>query len=292
MLYRILSLLLVMTTSTATLAAYCCPQEPDYCFQPEPNFCYEQDDCCPKKWKFVNQIGLTFEERPSYADLYLFWNQTINDHWFYELRLYGIRNFIVNNPPTGTTAPVPHPTVNDERNQWGWAAVGIAGYIFEITEKVKFMPFFRYEYRENAAFTYKDKFGNKVDSTTYNYFLGGKLSMTVTDIFGIYAQYYGGYSRNNFTGSGYFATTSPAVLPTPTVPLPPSRHAHYNGLSGTLEFGAPYKFGCKKEWIVTPYIQFIVSDNNIRYLYTVKPYSLNPLTTSNVVYAVKLAREF
>lgn len=286
------SFFLFLLVTTAIFYANCSAQEIENCYQPEQNFCFKEEECLPKKWKFVSQVGFSLEERTSFADMFIYLNQIINDHWFYELRLYGIRNFIVNNPPTGTIQPVPHPTVNDERNQWGWAAVGIAGYMFDITDKVKFMPFFRYEFRENAVFTYRDKFGNKVNSTSNNYFIGARLSMSVNDVFSYYVQYFGGYCRNNFKGSGYFATTSPLVLPPPTVPLSPSKNAHYNSLAGIFELGAPYKFGKNKEWVVIPFLQLLISDNNIRYLYTVKPYSLNPLTTSTLVYGVKFGREF
>lgn len=279
---KFLSLWLLLSARVATLSGDCSHQEPDDGVA--------QSDGCNQPKKIVSQLGLAFEERPNYADLYLFWNQTINSHWFYELRAYGVYNFIVNAPPTGTNAPVPHPIVSDEKNQWGWAGVAIAGYVFDITDAAKFMPFLRYENKAQMAFTYNDKYHNRVNSYTNNYFIGGKLSMKVNPVFGIYAQYYGGYSCTSFVGKGYFAETSPAVLPPPSSPISPTKHPHFQGLSGTFELGAPYRIDTS--WIVTPYIQLVVSKNHVSYEYTVKPYSLSPLTSSNVVWAIKVAKEF
>lgn len=249
----------------------------------------------PEKWA-VSQIGFAFEERPNYANAYLFTNQLINKHWYYELRTYGIYNWIVNNPPKDRIDPLP--LARDEKNQWGWGGVAIFGHVFDLCDKVTFMPFFRLQAQKNASYTYRDKFHNRVDSRTLYYLIGGKLSMGITDFLLMYAQYYGGYFRANFTGKGYFSKTPPAVLQKDKPAPHPMKHAHINGLAGTMEFGARYKMKCRDScgdestWILTPYLQFSVLDNNIDYRYTVPPYSLNPLTTSNIVFAFKVGREF
>lgn len=290
--------LLAFSASTAHLSGLCCDPEPVCCEQ-ESDCCSIQNDCCaPPPKRFVSQLGVALEERPNFNDVFLVFNQTIDKHWFYELRLVGFYNLIVNNPPTGTTDPAPHPIVKDERNQWGIGCVAIAGYIFDLTEKVSFMPFLRYECKTNAAFTYRDKFHNQVNSNTNVYYLGGRITMKVTDDFRMYFQYFGGYFRNTFHGKGFFAETSPAVVPPAVPPKRPRKHVHFQGLTGTFELGFPYKFSfCNdwcigKTWVLTPYIQFVISDNNISYINTVRPYSLNPLTTSNVVYAFRICTEF
>lgn len=246
---------------------------------------------------FKSQIGLAFEENPNRCNLYLFWNQLINSHWYYELRAYGNRNWIVNNPPNPVSGiPEPHPIVKDERNKWGWGGIAIGGYVFDFCQKLSLMPFIRLEARSNNAFCYRDKFHNAVQNRNYAYLLGLKLTMKVNDAFSIYAQYYGGYFRNDFKGKRYFSETPPSVVPAnPT--LKGRKHVHANGLLGVFEFGFPYTYKCNEcwpndAWVFTPYIQFVVNDNNISYINTVKPYSLNPLTQSFVVWAIRIAKQF
>lgn len=292
---KLMSLFLLMfSASTAGLSAQCCPP-PECCTQPD---CCFVDDCS-KPWTFKTQVGLALEERPAFVDCYLFVNQLINGHWFYELRAVGIYNLIVNNPPVTVHPAPPHPIVKDERNQWGYGGVAILGYVFDITDKVSFMPYFRFQAFANGSTTYRDKFHNAIDTASYFYLFGGKLNMKVTDAFSMYVTYFGGPFRANFKGKGYFADTdfvnsdsSPSASSTH-----PRKHVHFDGLFGTLEFGFPYTFDVclcnwKSTWCVTPYIQFIISDNNPAYPLTQKPYSLSRLTSSNVLYAFRVASQF
>lgn len=284
-------LLAVLPATGEGLSANCGPEKLEC-------IAAEQPSCKPEPWA-VNQIGLSLEQRFSFADGFLYVNQLIKKHWFYEFRLVGIYNWIVNNPPKESLDPPPHPLAKDERNQWGWGGVGIFGYVFDVCDNVTVMPFFRIQAFKNASFSYKDKFHNRVDAKSIYYFGGLRLNMKVNDVFSMYTQYFGGYFRANFHGKRYFAKTSPAVVPAAEPPLRPRKHAHINGLSGVLEIGFPYKLKCnfspcckESTWLVAPYFQFIVHDNNIDYVYTVAPYSLNPLTTSSILFGVKMGREF
>jgi hypothetical protein len=268
------SLLLMMfgmgsATVDAGLFNWNWSQNSDCC---EP--CDPCDPCQSNKWA-ITQVGIAFEDRQNFADFYLYANQLIKDNWFWEVRLLGIRSFIVTAPPT-LLAPALPISVKDERNQNGIGTVAILGYVWKLNSKVSIMPFFRFQAYQNATGAYKDKFHNKINTWSLFYFGGLRLNMKVTDDFGIYAQYFGGYERTMYKTKGFFATNG--------------KHFHVNQLQGTFEFGCPYKF-CKS-WYATPYIQLVVTDNNPGKKALGDPLKATGLTTFFVTWAMRLGYEF
>lgn len=226
----------------------------------------------PKK-AFVIQVGAALEERSAYANGYLFFNQTIYDAVFYELRGYYVRNYIVTAPPSKA---VHIPSLKNEQNLNGVGIVGIVGYIFPIVQhKVFLMPFTRLQYFTNTSSAYKDSFGNKILSHVSTYFLGLKLNMIINEIVSMYLQYYAGYQRSLLTGRGYFSTTTDPIL---------------NQLTSTYELGFPYKI--TSSWTLSPYIQWVTTATNPNFTALNTPISNNGLTATTGVYAVKLAYNF
>lgn len=226
-------------------------------------------NCKPNK---STQVGITFEERAAYVDSYLFLNQLINDKFFYELRAYYIHNLIVTSPPS-TAKPLP--SVTDEKNVDGTGAAAILGYNFRINPKVTLMPFIRLQALSNTVSAYRDSFGNKINSYNYTGYLGLKLNMDINDVFGMYAQYYGGYQRSILVGEGFFEKAhSPRI----------------NAYVSNLEFWFPYKIN--SSWIFIPSLQFFIAANNPNHAALSRPINNNGLTTSGPIYVIRLAYKF
>lgn len=228
----------------------------------------------PQKVKPISQIGPAVELRQDYADFYLFLNQLYANHIFYELRAYAIYRYITAPPPPPDFSPRII-SAADERNLLGYGGIGIFGYNFELNPNVSFMPFIRLQALTNSAAAYKDSFGNEVDSINYTGLLGGKLSMRVTDIFALYAQYFAGYQHSTLHRYGLFENTAKPVV---------------NAFASIMEFGAPYRIN--KSFSVTPYLQFITSIPHLNQVARSAPYNINTFTNTNTLYAIKLGYNF
>lgn len=270
-------LMLMLGVNTTTLLAQdeCCPVPVDY--------------CCDSGFSLgnlfsnltaVSQLGIAYEQHNNYGEAFIYWDQLINDHWYYELRLVGIRDWIVNSPPT-VTAPAIQPTVKDERNLWGGGGIWIFGYQFELCPRLTLLPFYRGQVITNVATNYKDKYGNEQKSVSWTNYGGLKVAFKVTDDFSVYTQWYGGYRRINYHGKGFWATPS---------------HVHVNALHAVWEMGAPWKVHCPclcdSTFVITPYIQWNFTDNNPTTTALAAPWKLSGLTSNETVFAVKIAYQF
>lgn len=217
----------------------------------------------------VSQCGLSFEEHETDVRFYLFWNQVIKNHYFYELRAWGGRNFV----SSASLADVPESKI---RNQYLYGFSGLLGYIFNINSRVFLLPFFRFDAFRNQVSAYKDSLGNAENTISYTTFLALKIHMTVNDVFSIYGIYYGGYSRTNLYGKGVFAT--------------PGKKAHINALVSIFELGSTYFIN--SSWFATPYIQFQITDNNPNHAASGSPHHISSLTTARVIWAIRCGYTF
>ena len=224
--------------------------------------------------KTISQVGPSVEAHQNYINFFVFVNQLCTNHLFYELRGYATYDYISQNPPAPPLVPTIIP-VSSERNLMGYGGVGILGYNININKHVSFLPFVRLQRLTNTFAAYSDSFGNAVSSVNYAAFLGGKLSMRVTQIFAIYAQYYAGYQKSLLSGRGIFSTAG-----NPTV----------NALASVIEFGAPYKIN--KSLSITPYLVWITAGINPNQVSRDKPYSISQLTNPNNAYGIKLGYDF
>lgn len=222
----------------------------------------------PEK-SIATQIGVTFEERNTYLNGYLFVNQMINKRFYWEVRTYYIYSLIVNSPPS---LAIQHPSVRDERNLSGTGNTIILGYNIPLTCKVSLLPFLRYQYLKNTIFVYDDIFGNQIRSNTATYYLGSKIMMEVTDLFLFYANYYAGYARSILHGRGFFTSKGTPII---------------NSITSTFEIGGAYKIADK--WTLTPYIQLVLTGNNPNHFALDFPFRHPGLTTAASVFAMKLA---
>ena len=235
----------------------------------------EPENTAPdKKPKKITQVGAAMEEHQTFDALYLFLNQILPNHIFYELRAYGVYNYITQNPPTRPIVPGVIP-VSSERHQLGYGGVGILGYNIAINPNVSFMPFIRLQDIINTFAAYRDTLGNEIHSDNYSAFLGAKLSLRVNNKFAIYTQYYAGYQRSILFGGGVFSN---------------AHHPVVQALASTLEMGAPYKIS--KSWSITPYIQFLRINRYPDIYSHSSPYNINSLSANSYVYGIKVGYEF
>jgi hypothetical protein len=265
--YRVV-LLLLLFISYSTEAANTTTQIGNSYFQ-KP-----QKKAADQKLHVITQVGAAMEEHQTLDVFYLFLNQMFPNHIYYELRAYGIYNYITQNPPAPPIVPEPIP-VSSERHQIGYGGVGILGYNIPINPNVSFMPFIRLQDITNSVAVYKDTLGNEIDSDNYTAFLGGKLSLRVNKVFAIYAQYFAGHQRSVLSGHGVFSN---------------AHHPVIKAFVSTFELGAPYKM--TKSWSVTPYIQFLRTNGNPDFYARRSPYNISSLSNNSNVYAIKLGYEF
>lgn len=223
-------------------------------------------DLITKKRK---QVGIVFEERPTFINGYIFYNHQINNHWYYDFRGYYIHNFIT----TVQTAMLP--PVSAQENLDGSGAVGILGYKFSVNHNMSLMPFIREQYFINAIAAYKDILGNEIDSDSFTSFFGLMLLMKVNSVFSINIFYFGGYQINNLYGKGVYHTTNKAkIYAWPSV----------------MEIDLSYKI--TPTWIFTPYFQWVVIANNPNAVALAAPMNQSGTTVSHNVYALRLAYAF
>ncbi len=239
---------------------------------------------------FVNQLGLSIEERNDNADTYLFFNQIVYNKLYWELRGYYFRNFIVTAPPktpgnmpdgaiisattnTPVTAPVPVPTPDDQDNLDGFGFVGKLGWVFYPSDKVTFKPYLRLQWFKNNNTPYKDDFGNKIESEIKGYLLGANLTMNVNSIFDVHVDYYAGIQEVDYKVAGYY-TIVPSDL-------------EIEQLNSTLEIGADYKLN--KCWIFIPYVQLIITSNDPSFNAFWGPIQNSGLTTFTPLFGTKIA---
>ncbi len=100
--------------------------------------------------------------------------------------------------------------------------------------------------------------------------------MEVNEVFSLYATPFGGYRRTNLHGKGFYAAGG--------------EHAHINTLELQFEVGCPYSIN--PFWAVTPYVIFIIVDNNPNKAAMVPPFGISSLTTTNIVLAIKTRYNF
>ncbi len=239
------------------------------------------------------QMGIAFEETSSKGTVYGYLSGIIKDHYFFELRGYGILNFITENPPSGGFPVIVNPINNSEqKNLYGTGFVGIVGYTFKLNFGMKgnLTPYFRYEARKNnSGPLYSDRRGNKVTSWGYAYLGGLRLSMPVTEDFSWSVQYYGGFIRLDLKGEGFFARST-----TNTHPRQSFRNTHYNTLQGNLQFGLAYNIS--KEWTVASWWKITTTENkpSRRITDEPSPYSdrITRLTSTSYQWGVKLGFNF
>ena len=224
--------------------------------------------------KSISHVGPAFEEHHNYAQFFVFVNQLLTNHVYYELRAYATYHYITQAPPTAplVTAIIP---VSSERNLMGYGGAGILGYNININSNVSFMPFIRLQDLTNTLIAYSDSFGNEVTSVNYTAYLGGKLSMRVTDSFAIYTQYFAGYQKSVLSGRGLFSSTD---------------HPTVKALVSIFEFGAPFKLN--NALSITPFLQFFTAGINSNQTSRDKRYNISLLTNPSSIYGIKLGYEF
>ena len=222
--------------------------------------------------KSIRQLGLASEEHQALIAGYLYWNQYLANHIFYELRGYLIHHYLTQTPAVFGLSD--HGYNVNESAPLGYGGMGILGYNFDVTSNFSIMPFARAQVLTNDVAAYKDTMGNEITSTNSIVFLGLKLSMKVTDNFAVYSQYFAGYGYDVLYGRGVFAKTKTTA---------------FNSLISVLEWGAPYRV---KSWNITPYFQFITAAVNPNRDAKIKPYFTSSLTTVNPCYGIKIGYEF
>jgi len=239
------------------------------------------------------QIGIAHEETSSKGTIYGYLSGLIKDHYFFELRGYGILNFITANPPTAGFPVIVDPINNrEQKNLYGTGFVSIFGYTLQLPSGMKgsLTPYFRYEARKNnSGPLYQDSRGNKVTSWGYGYFCGLRLSMPVTEDFNWAVQYYGGFIRVDLKGQGFFAQST-----TNTLPRPSYRNSHYNTLQGNLQFSMAYNLS--KDWTVAAWWKITITNNNPsrRITDAPSPYSdrITRLTSTSYQWGARLGFNF
>lgn len=231
------------------------------------------DDCCATtQRKRTREIGMAVEEHQAYIIFFPFWNQLLDNGFFYELRVVGGRDFIVNNPP----ATVPPISVKKEKSQYIVGGVGIFGVLFPINDRVSVLPFIRLQAYTNQAGFYKDSLGNEIHSESYTGYLGLRMNLKVNDVLLMYGNFFAGYRRTNLHAKGIFNSHG--------------KNPHINSLVSTFEFGCPYNImPC---WFVTPYLQFNVSDNNPNNLALNGPIRSTGLTTIDIDWGLRMGYKF
>lgn len=292
-------LLLMVATASAGYAQDCrpvqfCPQPATPCAvscpvsYPCPAPCASP---CAPFGKY--QIGIAFEENLARGDAYGYLSGTIKDRFYFELRGYGIWNYITATPPTGGF-PVITPPINnrEQKNVYGTGFVGIFGYTFKLPCGMKgsLTPYFRYEARSNVyGPQYKDRRGNEITTWGYGYLGGLRFNMPVTEDFSWAIQYWGGFVRTDLRGKGFFAQGTTNILPRPSF-----RRSHFNLLQGNFQFSLAYNLN--KCWSVAAWWQITLTDNNpgARITDAPSPYSgrITRLTSASYLWGVKLGYNF
>ena len=172
--------------------------------------------------------------------LYVFFNQLTTNHVFYEVRAYGVYNYLSNITLPEPLALTSSLAVAQQQHLLGYGGGGILGYNINVTPNLAILPSIRVEALTNTLIAYSDSLGNKIGSNDYSLSIGAKLSQRVSDVFAVYGLGFIGYQWSLITGKGVFV---------------PKDQATANVYFAGLEFGAPYKI--TKALSLTPYLQLI-----------------------------------
>ena len=222
----------------------------------------------------INQIGAAVEARQNLFDAYLFLNQLLPNQIFYELRAYGIYNYLYRLPPSAPYVDSPILT-GDQRHQLGYGGSGTLGYNISISPKVSILPFIRAQAITNFIEVYADILGNKISSISYGGFAGLRLSLRVTEDFAVYTQYFAGYQWTPLQGQGVYAINDRAQIDLPV---------------SVFEFGTPYKITERLNF--TPYLQFTTAKVMPNVAAERPPFNVREFVNTNTFYAIKLGYQF
>ena len=224
--------------------------------------------------KVISQLGSAYEAHRRFSEGYAFFNQYFPNQVFYELRLVATSHHL---RPTPLTPPfVPHVIPRaKEHHVTGTGGIGILGYNLIGSPIFSFMPFVRLQAISNTSLAYDDIYGNRIRSGNYAAYLGGKLSIQLSEPLAFYAQYYGGYQYASLSGSGVYYT---------------EQHAFVNSYPSFFEFGTPFKI--HTAWNITPYMQLIYYPNRPNHTAQNRPYNIATNTVPETLYAIKLGYAF
>lgn len=224
--------------------------------------------------QIINQLGGAYESHRRFSEGYAFFNQYFPNQVFYELRLLGTSHHLRPTPLKPPLVPsiIPHAK---EHHVIGYGGIGILGYNFIGSPVMSFMPFVRLHAIANTSFAYDDIYGNRIRSGNYGTYIGGKLSIQLSNPLAFYAQYYGGYQFAALSGSGVYHT---------------EQHAVVKSYPSFFEFGTPLKI--HNAWNITPYMQLIYSPNRPNRIAQNRPYSIPVKTVPESLYAIKLGYSF
>lgn len=222
----------------------------------------------------IPELGVAYEAHKNFTNMFVFLDQLLPNHLYYELRANLINAYI---PPHHKRVAILHPIAPLFSGQHfiGPGGVGIVGYVFPIYRKMNFMPFIRLQVLSDTASVHNDGQGNEVTSINYLSYLGGKVLMEFTDAFSIHAQYFGGHQTSVLFGKGIFES-----------PVNPKLYAFVS----TIEFDFPYKV--THAFKIMPYLQLNIAQINGDSWARMKPYNIHKLTNYDAVYAVRVAYQF
>ncbi|MCX7116118.1 MAG: hypothetical protein NTW08_09475 [Gammaproteobacteria bacterium] len=192
----------------------------------------------------ISQIGGAIESYQFHSEiydslLYVFFNQLMANHVFYEVRAYGVYNYLSQILVPDSQALTSRSTAL-QQHLLGYGGVGILGYNINITPDVAMLPSIRVGALTNTFIAYTDSLGNNIGSNDYTVSIGTKLSKRCSDVFAVYGLGFIGYQWSLITGNGVFAHKAQA-----------NANVYFVGLEG----GAPYKM--TKALSLTPYLQYV-----------------------------------
>lgn len=205
---------------------------------------------------------------------YLFFNQLMTNHVFYEVRAYEVYNYISNSSLPQSLVSTSSSGAH-QHHLLGYGGVGILGYNINVTPNMAILPSIRVQAFTNNFIVYLDSLGNQIGSNDYGFSMGAKISQRLTEVFAIFGQGFIGYQWSLITGKGVFATQGQATA-----------NIYFAG----LDFGAPYKM--TNALSLTPYMQLIPALINLNKAATQSTSSFGSLSDLVTVYGFKVGYEF
>lgn len=295
---KYMSILLLMVASASTGYAqdcrppqFCCPQPVQCAPVPcAPPACVAP--CAPCVPFFTTtQIGIAVEENLSRGDVYGYISGTLKGSWYYELRGYGIWNFITQTPPATIGSSVVTPAINnrEQKTVYGTGFVGIFGYVIKLPcTKATLTPYFRYDLRSNnAGPVYRDERGNSIKTWGQGYLGGARINMPVNDQLSVGFNYWGGYIKVKLHGRGFFGHTTD-VLQTPR------SRSHYPTLQGNFQHSFSYAFN--KCWSFGAWWQITLTASNAQARVTDAPSQyvgkVTRLTAASYLWGARIGYNF
>ena len=224
--------------------------------------------------KIISQLGVAYEAHRRFSEGYAFFNQYFPNQIFYELRLVAISHNLRPTPLKPPLVPFVIPQ-SEERRVNGYGGIGIFGYNFVGSSILSLMPFARLHAISNTSLAYDDIYGNRIRSGNYGAYLGGRLSIQLSNPLAFYTQCYGGYQWSALSGAGVYTTKRRAVI---------------HSAPSFFEFGTPFRINTA--WSITPYVQLIYSPNRPNHTARDKPYRIETRTVQESLYAIKLGYAF